>query len=160
MSLESAVDLLKSNNLLNDQLKFPKIRTLIKNENSRFGKNKEENIYKMNDVFLSEENVEYQMNKFKKRNGLELREEFVFSRSSFADFINKHYGVHLSQMMMTEAMIACKGKDQNDSDLNPEYDLSKLKRWTIKNLPSLIYLEKYNSKRRYKDRNFLNIDSV
>jgi hypothetical protein len=49
---------------LNDQLKFPKIRNLIKNENqySRFGKNKEDNIYKTNeknDVFLTEESVEY-----------------------------------------------------------------------------------------------------
>jgi hypothetical protein len=63
---------------LNDQLKFPKIRNLIKNENqySRFGKNKEDNIYKTNeknDVFLTEESVEYQMNKYIKKNGVELR---------------------------------------------------------------------------------------
>ena len=62
--------------------------------------------------------------------------------------------------MMTEAMIACKGKDQNDSDINPEYDQKKLIRWTIKNLPSLIYLEKYKSKRRYKERNSLQLQNI
>jgi hypothetical protein len=63
-------------------------------------------------------------------------------------------------MMMTEAIISCKGKDQSDSELNPEYDYRKLIRWTIKNLPSLIYLEKYKSKRRYKDRNSLQINNI
>lgn len=50
MSLESAVDLVKSKNLLTDQLKFPKIRNLIKSENynSRFSKIKEDNVFKMN----------------------------------------------------------------------------------------------------------------
>ncbi len=62
--------------------------------------------------------------------------------------------------MMTEAMIACKGKDQNDSDINPEYDQKKLIRWTIKNLPSLIYLEKYKSKRRNKERNSLQLQNI
>ncbi len=62
--------------------------------------------------------------------------------------------------MMTEAMIACKGKDQNDSHINLEYDQKKLIRWTIKNLPSLIYLEKYKSKRRNKERNSLQLQNI
>jgi K+/H+ antiporter YhaU regulatory subunit KhtT len=62
---------------LSDHFKFPKIRNLIKSENfnSRLGK-KEDIIYKTsekNDVFLSEQSIEYQMNKFIKKNGLEER---------------------------------------------------------------------------------------
>ena len=49
--------------MLSDHFKFPKIRNLIKSENfnSRLGK-KNENIYntgEKNDVFLSEESIEY-----------------------------------------------------------------------------------------------------
>lgn len=50
------------------------------------------------------------MIKFIKKNGSEER-LYVFSRNSYADFIKKHYGINLSQVMMTEAIVSCNGKD-------------------------------------------------
>jgi len=55
--------------------------------------------------------------------------------------MEKRYGVTLSHFMLTEAILACRGTELDNSDPKTNYDLERLVEWIQKNLPTIYSLE-------------------
>lgn len=90
------------------------------------------------------------MIKYIKNENLDLSGQFVFSRKTFSDFIKKTYNVQLSQFMLTEAILACRGANLENSDPDTEYNPSKMIEWIQKNIPHLYSMEKIKRLRQKK----------
>ena len=72
---------------------------------------------------------------------LDLNGNFGFTRKSFQDFMEKMYGLKLNHFMLTEAILACRGPEIDNSDTKTSYHLDKLIEWMQKYVPSIQSLD-------------------
>jgi len=51
-----------------------------------------------------------------KEENLDLSKNFAFTRKTFSDFVQMYYGIPLTHFMVTEAIVAARGKEMDNSD--------------------------------------------
>ena len=76
-----------------------------------------------NQLDLSEKRINKQLSAYLKSENLDSNSNFTWNRKSLADFMFKTYGVKLSQQFVTEAILACRGKELDNSDPEKSYNL-------------------------------------
>ena len=155
-SIDNAIDYLKADqfssmNIRNQQLGFNEYATPSNINAQNFDFHSEQkplqqhrvvkNMHGFSDGTEFNENViKNHLKKYLKNEDLDMAKNFQFTRKTFSDFIRRQYDLTLSQQLLTEAIIACRGIDVDNSDPKKVFDLDKLISWMQQHLPSLYSL--------------------